>query len=185
MAEQPPPTTQEAIERVNNDVRNCKLRCLTDDPARILPALLLAWKQGGDRFHNRMESSRWVNQYVTLSDNDLRTQRIYHNSHATLGQRLLRPGSKLGPQIGLDGVPYARDREEAHQEKWADWFHDVTQMRDAVHTEEVIYYFNRTAPRDCSCINTTKHFYAWTPTEAAAMGKIGPNRATTEEERVV
>jgi len=50
---------------------------------------------------------------------------------------------------------------------------------------EATYYFDWTAPRDCSRVNTTKHFYAWTAAEAAAMGKLGPNRATSEEERVV
>ena len=184
-AELPPPNTQEAIDRVNNDVRNCKLRCMTEDPARILPALLLAWQQGGSKVHNRTESSRWVNDFVTLSENDLQTVRRYHNSHATLGQRLLRPGSRLGPQIDLDGAPYASDREEARQKRWEDWDHAVSQMRNAVHSEEIIYYFDRTAPRDCSCTNTTKHFSAWTSAEAAAMGKIGPHRATTEEDRVV
>ena len=70
-------------------------------------------------------------------------------------------------------------------QKYLDWSYAVTQLRDADPSDEVVYYFNWTAPRDCSCIDTSRHFYAWTPSEAAAMGKIGPNRATSDEERVV
>jgi len=110
--------------------------------------------------------------------------RRYHNSHASLHQRLLRPGSRLGPQIDLDGTPYTSTREEQRQARWALW-DNKAQMRDTESSEDVAYYIDWTAPRDCSCINNRKHFSAYKHAEAAAYGKIGPHPQTREEDRIV
>jgi len=177
---------------VHGDLLNCQIHCRTSDSQRTLPALQDAWDQeGASEAYSESTSIRWIEKFVTLTDNDRLTTDSHPNACAMLQTRLRGSGiphTEYGPQLGYDNEPYDAIREAKrliHFEAWKSWGDELKTADHARAPGVAKFLIDWNTSRCCSCVKDTVGFQPHEAQRHHELGVGSPHPDTLLADRVV
>ena len=151
------------MERATADMLACRRHLRTNDPAKCVAALWVAWNRvGASTEHLNSDPMDWVHKYVPICIEALLVEETYANAHASLGTRLRGPSLMVGgPQIHWNDEAYTEQQELTRMDALATWQGQVLHRKNEARGRGVRYIFSRINHLDVSSVGVLDHFHAY------------------------
>ena len=134
----------------------------------------------------------WVARHDLVSADARLAKDAYPNFNATLGTKnigLGLPADVQGPQICWSGGEYDPAREEARKTFKGAWLREMKgkliTLASRAKKADTTYLFDWVHSNDTSCVRSTKHWHAYSNSQAVGLNVRQPTEITERGARVV